>query len=175
MSVNFFSEACKHSSIRSTFGICDDVVNGNTSLPAYLDESNGENWIATIVNHSRESIDFYAIDNCVTFPLKPDGSSSKRCDGLLTCDETIAFLELKSRNEQGVNWIKDSEEQLRSAIFYFERESVSESFTDKRAYAVNNMRPQSRVSQAIRMERFLEETGYLLFIKARVDIHSLEG
>jgi len=176
MSVNFFKENCKHSSMKPVFGICDNVADhGDTSQPAYLDENNGENWIATVDNHYRESICFYAVDNCVTFPVREDGTSLKRCDGFLSCNDTIAFLELKSRNEYGAKWIKDAEEQLRSAIHYFEKEPVSLKFQNKRAYAVNNMRPQSRLGQAERMERFLEETGYLLFIKARIDIYSLEG
>lgn len=176
MSVIFFKETCKYSSRNSTFGICDDVgVEGDTSQPAYLDEKNGENWIATIVNSYNESISFYAVDNCVTFPLREDGMPSKRCDGLLTCNDTIAFLELKSRDENGAKWVKDAEEQLRSAIYYFEKELICANFNNKRAYAVNNMRPQSRTGQAERMERFYDETGYLFFIKARVDIYSLEG
>lgn len=176
MSVVFFKEDCKHSSQNSVFGICDDVAeNGDTSQPAYLDENNGGNWIATVDNHYRACICFYAVDNCVTFPIREDGKSSKRCDGLLSCDDTIAFLELKSRNEYGANWVKEAERQLRTAIYYFEREPISKRFNNKRAYAVNNMRPQSRIGQAERMERFSEETGYLLFIKARIDIYSLEG
>lgn len=176
MSVNFFKEDCKHSSKKYVFGICDDVSdNGDTSNPAYLDENNGDNWIATVDNHYRECIHFFAVDNCVRFPLREDGKPTKRCDGFLICNDTIAFLELKSRDENGSIWFKDAEKQLRSAICYFEKEPVSINFNNKRAYAVNNMRPQSRTGQAERMERFSEETGYLLFIKARIDINSLEG
>lgn len=176
MSINFFKEECKQISNKSVFGICDDVSDdGDTSQPAYLDEKNGENWIAVINNHFNDQINFYAIDNCIIFPVRDDGKSLKRCDGFLSCNDTIAFIELKSRNEQGSNWIKDAEKQLRNTIYYFEKEIISKNFLHKRAYAVNNLRPQSRIGQAERMERFKEETGYLLFIKARIDIYSLEG
>src|SRR5690606_35170878 len=100
----------------------------------------------------RDSIYFYAVDHCVIFPDSEEGRLSKRCDGLLLCNDTIAFLELKSRNEKGANWIKEAEKQLRSTINYFEKEPVSKNFNNKRAYAVNNMRPQSRTGQAERME-----------------------
>ena len=176
MSVNFFKEVCKSSSKKKVFGVCDDVdADGNTSKPAYLAEDNGAKWIATVDNYYRENIDFYAVDNCVTFPLREDGKLSKRCDGFLVSNDIIAFIELKSRNEYGSKWVSDAEKQLKISIYYFEKEKKSSEYNDKRAYIVNNMRPQARISQAERMERFLDETGYLLFVKARINLHNLDG
>ena len=175
MSVDFFNEKHKDTSFKSTFGICDDVdVTGNTSQVAYLDERNGANWIAIIDNSRNECISFYPVDNCVTFPAEANGNLAKRCDGVLTCDDTIAFVELKSRKEDGNKWIKEAELQLRSTIRHFEKEKIAQSFQNKRAYAVNNKKPQARTGQATRMERFFDETGYQLFIQARIDIYSWE-
>ncbi len=175
MIIEFFKDTCKYSSSKRTFGICDDVIEGDTSQPAYLDENNGDNWIATIHNSDSRELYFFAIDNCVDFPKIKD-KEAKRCDGCITYkNEIIAFLELKSRREQGSNWVKDAEKQLRQTISVFENQHVSNNFSEKRAYAVNNMRPRARTSQVARMDKFCEETGYLLFIKAHIDIFDIEG
>ena len=177
MAIIFFNNSYKGYSKNKQFGICDDVDDGtgNTSKPAYIDDKNGGKWIATVDNSYNDTIDFYAIDNCVTFPLLANGKESKSCDGLLILKDTIAFVELKSRNEQGTNWIKDGEKQLRTSIKYFETVEDSTVFENKRAYIVNNRKPRSRDSQAVRMDRFLDETGYFLFIKARINLDSSEG
>ena len=176
MQVDFFGQECKHTSCKSTFGICDDIASkGAKGQPAYLDETNGERWIATVDNFYCSSISFYAIDHCVSLPVLAKNKSVKRCDGVLTCENTIAFVELKSRNQFGSKWIKIAEGQLRSTIHYFEQEPESVNFSHKRAYAINNLRPMSRIGQAQRMERFVQETGYQLFIKARIDLYSAEG
>jgi len=176
MSIVFFDCNCKSSSKKNKFGICDIVKGrGDTSEKAFIDENNGENWIAIIDNFYQDKIDFYAIDNCVAFPLREDGKQQKRCDGLLISNNTIAFVELKSRNEDGAKWVYDAEKQLLISIGFFEKEKVSNSYDVKRAYIVNNMRPKSRISQAERMDRFLDKTGYVLFIKARIRLYSLEG
>lgn len=175
MSLDFFTSGCKHSSSKKTFGLCDDIdASGSTSSPAYIDEQNGSNWIATIDNHHKDKIDFYAIDNCLVFPLTA-GKPSKRCDGMLISGNKIAFVELKSRNEDGAKWVADAEEQIRSAITFFKTTDDADKYKIKRAYIVNNMRPQSRTSQAQRMERFLDETEYRLFVKARIALYSEEG
>lgn len=176
MSINFFQSKCKSSSHNKIFGICDDVSSaGSTADPAYVDENNGQNWIATVDNHYKDEIDFYAVDNCVRFPPRADGKESKRCDGFLIYQDLIAFVELKSRNEFRSKWVVDAEKQLRISIKFFEKEKKSKEFNHKRAYIVNNMRPTSRVGQAERMERFLDDTGYQLFIKARIALYSIDG
>jgi hypothetical protein len=172
----FFQDNCHTASNRSTFGLCDDPpILGEASKPAYIDEANGQNWIATVDNHYCDLIHFYAIDHCVTFPPLADGRSAKRCDGVLTCNDTIAFVELKSRNEGGTKWIDDAEEQVLVAIEHFEHTHPENEFKTKRAYIANNMRPKSRAGQATRIEKFYDETGYVLYIKARIALYSPQG
>ncbi len=168
MKINFFVENSMTSSSKKRFGICDKVSEkGDTSEPAYIDENNGTDWIANVDNFHQDKILFYPVDNCVKFPNK----TAKRCDGFLVSNTTIAFVELKSRREQGYKWIADGEKQLRASIAFFEQEDRT-MYTEKRAYVVNNMRPQSRVGQATRMERFFDETGYVLFIKAEICLYN---
>jgi hypothetical protein len=168
MSLNFFLEKCQTFSKKKTFGLCDDPPPAEN--PAYIDEKNGENWIAVIENFYEEKITFNAIDHCVEFPLRPDGKTSKRCDGVLTYGDTVAFIELKKRDEHGTKWIDDAEKQLLVSIGFFEKTEEAEEFSIRKAYIVNSERPLFRSSQAIRMDKFLAKTGHVLRIEARVKI-----
>jgi hypothetical protein len=102
MSINFFDTKCQTSSNRKLFGLRDDPA--PASNPAYIDENDGANWIAVVVNEDRYPITFTAIDNCITVK-NPDGKSAKRCDGVLTYNSTIAFVELKQRGAIGNEWV----------------------------------------------------------------------
>lgn len=167
MSINFLTENCKHSSRNKKFGLCDLVdADGNTGAPAYIDNANRENWIATVLNDYEEDIYFYAIDNCVNFTAQV-----KKCDGVLILNDKIAFVELKSRTGKASQWISEAEEQLRTTINHFIQENDTTAYTDKRAYIANNKSPRSRVSQAERMDRFYQTTGYVLFIEARINLY----
>ena len=170
MSMDFFSNNCKHSSNKRKFGLCDPIdPNGNTALPAYLDEENGEDWIATVLNNSEQDVDFFAIDHCVNFQQE-----TRKCDGMLLSDNMIAFVELKSRTGPSKAWLDDGEEQLEKTIRLFNEQNQTDDIKNiphKIAYIANKARPRSRTNQSIRMEKFLERTEYRLLIKATIDLH----
>ena len=168
MSINFLETSCQTRSNNRKFGLCDDPP--PAKRPAYIDEINGENWIAVVDNYYQEDVTFTAIDNCIVFPPKSDGKSFKRCDGVLTYANTVAFVELKQRDEDGSVWVKDAEKQLRISIEKFEQTEAANRFKIKRAYIVNSERPRFRDSQAVRMEKFTDETTYILRIEARIRI-----
>lgn len=167
MSFNFDLEACQTYSNKRRFGLCDDPPPINN--PAYLDETNGHKWIAEVENDDRYSVCFTAIDNCIEIK-RSDNTFEKRCDGMLTYNSTIIFVELKERKGKGNAWVKDAEKQLRATILYFETTNQQDSFVNKKAWIVNSKRPNFEVSQVGRMERFREETGYVLRIDKRIII-----
>ncbi len=98
MSINFSEETCQTISNRKLFGLCDDPP--PISNPAYIDELNGANWIAVVVNEYLYHVTFTAIDNCIEIN-RIDGKQAKRCDGVLTYDSTVIFVELKERRAVG--------------------------------------------------------------------------
>jgi hypothetical protein len=166
MAVDFRKPACVSSSTKKKFGICDDqppLPKG----PAYIDETNGAKWIAVVVNDPPIQVLFTAIDNCIDI-LRPDRKMDKRCDGMLSYNETVIFVELKETDMKGAEWIKKADLQLRTTIKYFEEERISDSFNIKKAYIANSERPKFRDSQQVRMEKFEEETGYVLRIENRI-------
>jgi len=134
---------------------------------AYIDETNGENWISVVVNQPQNDVLFTAIDNCIEI-FRPDRTMDKRCDGMLSFNDTVVFVELKQMNTMDVGWIKDGEKQLRTTIKYFEDEPLSKGFRVKKAYIANSERPKFRDSQQERMEKFEDETGYVLRIENRI-------
>lgn len=165
MPLNFFDPRCQCSSARKKFGLCDP---GGHS-PAYLDEENGQDWIAVVQNDYLESVNFSAIDCCIDM-FRADGSMAKRCDGMLLYQDKIIFVELKSRKSLGAQWVKDAEEQLRETILEFEKTADSENFKRKAAYISNSEKPRFRISQLVRMQKFAEDTGYILRIEGRINI-----
>ncbi|MEI6139577.1 MAG: hypothetical protein WCP85_09945 [Mariniphaga sp.] len=171
MSINFFEAKCRYITAKKLFGLCDDSTHtkNKTLKQAYLDEENGAKWIAVVDNSYNQRVTFSAIDNCIEIKSEK-GKMLKRCDGVLTFDETVAFVELKERVEKKPRWIKDAEMQLRSTIGYFEKSEDAQDYKTKKAYIANNQRPKFRESQIDRMDQFLTDTGYVLRIENRIII-----
>ncbi len=55
-----------------------------------------------------------------------------------------------------------------ATISHFEREKQAQSFSIKKAYIANGCKPIFRSSQAVRMQRFFDDTGYSLRIENRI-------
>lgn len=167
MVVDFNKTACRKSTNKNLFGICDDQPPLHHG-PAYIDFNNGQNWIAVVDNEPRFYVSFTAIDHCIDDMNRADGKPDKRCDGMLTFNQTVIFVELKEIDMNGAEWIRTAEEQLRSTVGFFENELIAETFKFKKAYIANSERPKFRNSQQARMEKFENETGYVLRIENRI-------
>jgi hypothetical protein len=166
MAIDFENPPIVTYSSKSKFGLCDDqppLPKG----PAYLDEDNGGKWVAVISNEPRFPVRFVPIDNSIEI-LRADGKSAKRCDGMMSFKQSVIFVELKEIDMKGNDWIKKADEQLRTTIGYFEDEDYSKTFKIKKAYIANSERPKFRDSQQVRMEKFEDETGYVLRIENRI-------
>lgn len=167
MRVDFKVEKCQTHSDKKIFGLCDDPPPAKN--PAYIDETNGAKWIAVVENEDRYAATFTAIDNCIELK-REDTTMDKRCDGMLTYNSTLIFVELKARGALGSAWVKDAEKQLRASISYFEATAEAEDYIGKKAYIANSEHPKFKESQARRMEQFLTDTGYVLRIVNRITL-----
>jgi hypothetical protein len=164
MSINFFIARCRNSSNQKLFGLCDV----QRYRAAYLNEKDGTKWIAVVVNEFQYNVTFIAIDHCIVIQREDGISMAKRCDGLLYYNTTIIFVELKERGALGNDWVIDGEKQLRSSIGFFEATDDSVNYKKKKAYIANKEHPRFKQSQTGRMDKFLEETGYILRIENRI-------
>ena len=165
MCVNFFASEYQQRTRRKLFGLCDNPP--PPPSPAYLDEINGRKWIAVVINEYQFEVLFIPVDNNIEL-RKADGMMDNRCDGLLSyLLSTVIFIELKQRTD-GSAWIKEGENQLRQTIKHFERTKEAISFRRKRAYIANCKRPQFRINQTNRMDKFHRDTGYILRIENRI-------
>lgn len=167
MSIDFNIVKCQTHSNKKIFGLCDDPPPAKN--PAYIDEVDGAKWIAVVENEDRYAATFTAIDNCIE-TKREDGTMDKRCDGMLTYNSTVIFVELKERAASGVAWVKDAEKQLRTSISYFEATDEAEKYKDKKAYIANKEHPKSKDSQMRRMDQFFMDTGYVLRIVNRIGL-----
>ena len=155
----FCNKVCRYTSSNKKFGLCDD---GNQK-PAYIDEHNGEKWIAVVNNHYQRDVIFIAIDNCI--PL-----NSKKCDGVLCIDEKVIFVELKERKGGRKEWKNDAENQLKKTILVFENLDKAKEFQIKEAYISNKKVRTHNEKNHQRMEKFKDDTGYVLRIQNRIEI-----
>ncbi len=165
MSINFFEERCQTHSSKKLFGLCDDPPPAKN--PAYIDEEDGAKWIAVVVNEYLYEVTFTAIDNCIEIKLE-DGKPAKRCEGFLTYDTNLIFVELKERGAKGNSWVEDAEKQLKISIEHFEKTDEAENFKKKKAYIANSEHPKFKKTQSRRMDQFFIDTGYVLRIEARI-------
>ena len=167
MSVNFNEKKCQTSSDNKIFGLRDDPPPANK--PAYIDEANGGDWIAVVENENQHQATFTAIDNCVEI-LRRDGKMQKRCDGMLTHNSTVIFVELKDRDAHGNAWVEAAIPQLKSSIECFEDTLMADNYKTKLAYVSNKQSPRFKTTQQGRMDAFFDETSYVLRIQRRITL-----
>lgn len=165
MPINFLKLECRTQSSDAIFGLCDDPPPPNK--PAYISETNPENWIAKINNTKKENVLFYAIDHCVSI-LKADGNPASKCDGVLVYSNNLTFVELKSRKSK--KWFKEGREQLTATINQFKQNHDLSTYTKVEAYVCNNLRPLAHSGQAVNIQKFKDDTGYILKGKMNIDL-----
>lgn len=166
MSINFFEERCQRKTSQPRFGLCDEP--SPSKDPAYIDfdVSNEGKWIAIVENANTIEVTFSAIDNCIEI----EGSDGKRCDGMLTYQNRIIFLELKERNYRNSIWIDEAEQQLENTINLFLRNNDIANYKSKKAYIANRKNPNFQYAHKERMQRFSNRTGFRLTIENTIKI-----
>ena len=166
MSINFFKSTCQSQTNQYKFGLCDDP----NEDPAYIDTDIDDcsKWIATVENNQEIEVIFTAIDNCIEI-LRSDGTMDNRCDGMLTYNNHLIFVELKEKNYRN-NWVVKGEKQLKNTINVFIANHDLEIYKSKKAYIANNKKPNFQSSQITRMDKFKDETGFRLIIQNTIEI-----
>ena len=165
MSINFFKSTCQSQTNQYKFGLCDDP-NGS---PAYIDTDDCSKWIAIVENNQEIEVIFTAIDNCIEI-LRSDGKKDNRCDGMLTYNNHIIFVELKERKYTNSVWIEEGENQLRKTIAVFVNHNNLAIFKSKKAYIANSKKPQFQYSHKERMQKFRNDTGFTLSIQNTIKV-----
>lgn len=171
--VDFFTGFCADGSpsddttSAELFGICDDApVAGAPRRRAYIDHSDSDKWLATVVNQPRHQVVFKGVDNCITI-LKGNGNLQSRCDGILLYDDFTLFIELKSRADDSTKWMTESASQVKQTIKDFRR-GHPEDTTFMEAYLVNAQRPAFQEGRQNFIDRFYKDTGVILHVEATI-------
>ncbi len=155
MPINFFQNCCKTESNKIEFGLCDDIVNS----PAYIDEIDKSKWIGIVKNPDEKDVDFFAIDNCVVI-IRADGTDESKCEGVLKEGSNLIFVELKERGSSG--WFKKGREQITVIIQIFKQNYNISDYNSVRAFVCNNLKPNSHSGRAANIQRFYDDTGFIL-------------
>ena len=167
MSINFFDTNCQSQTNQPKFGLCDDPPPSKD--PAYINIDDSGKWIAIVENNQELEVIFTAIDNCIEL-LRSDGKMDNRCDGMLTYNNNIIFVELKERKYTNSVWIDDGENQLRKIISVFINNHDLQIFKSKKAYIANSKKPQFQYSHKERMQKFRNDTGFTLIIQNTIKV-----
>lgn len=160
--MNFFDNNCQEPPRdEELFGICDD----QDGKKAYTNIDDDAKWVATVINKKRVKLVFTAIDACVIKSNEQEGRG--RCDGMLTSDEHIFFVELK---DQGASWKTLALHQLESTIqFFLEKNSLTK-YRHKKAFACNKRRPRFQEIDQEEQMRWFRTYGVRLDVQAEVII-----
>jgi hypothetical protein len=167
MSINFFDTNCQSQTNQPKFGLCDDPPPSKD--PAYININDSRKWIAIVENNQEINVIFTAIDNCIQI-FRSDGKMDNRCDGMLTYNNNIIFVELKERKYTNSVWIDDGEKQLRKIISVFINNHDLQIFKSKKAYIANSKKPQFQYSHKERMQKFRNDTGFTLIIQKTIKV-----
>ena len=158
MSINFFTAACQEPPLNnSVFGLCDD----NNGRKAYANTADATKWIATVKNENQKQLIFTAIDKCVIKDNEQKGRG--RCDGMLTSDEHLFFVELKDKLPP---WQTDAKEQLESTIQFFIDNHDINLYKHKKVFACNK-----KVSKFVVIDSE-ENRQFFRKYKFRIDLQS---
>ncbi len=167
MSINFFDTNCQSQTNQPKFGLCDDP--NKDKDPAYIDTVDCSKWIAIVENNQEIEVIFTAIDNCIEI-FRSNGERENRCKGMLTYNNHIIFVELKTRKSKNRDWCGDGENQLRKTINVFIANHDLAIYKSKKAYIANNKKPNFQSSQMERMDKFKDEIGFRLIIQNTIEI-----
>jgi hypothetical protein len=160
--MNFFEQSCQEAPLNNTlFGLCDDQDGGK----AYTDQHNPEKWIATVKNNNSKTLVFTAIDKCVIKDTEEAGRG--RCDGMLTSDEHLYFIELKDKNKGAFT---EAIEQLASTIQFFKAHHDDSIFKHKKAYVCNKRRGHFQEIDNEQNLRFFRQYGFRMDAQAEIVI-----
>ncbi len=129
MSLDFLNNHCKENTRQDTlFGLCDNQDAPN----AYSDSADPDTWIATVINDNGIDLTFTPVDKCLIKDNEYPGRG--RCDGILTSNQHLYFVELK---DQAKNWISKAIDQLDSTVAFFKENHDINQFRHKKAFACN--------------------------------------
>lgn len=157
MTIDFFDRKCQEPSLNAaSFGICDD---GNGSK-AYIKKDSPESWTAAVSNEGQIDLTFTAIDNCIL-----NNSEYKRCDGMLTSERHILFIELKNQKSA---WIADAFEQIESTVQLFIANHNIQKYKHKKAFICNKSHKRFQEIDNERSLRFFQK--YRVRIDAQATI-----
>ena len=129
MTVDFFKVICQEPLRKDfEFGLCDD----NNGQKAYTNIDDPEKWIAKVKNDNKKELVFTAIDKCIINDEEHIGRG--RCDGMLTSDEHLFFVELKDKLPP---WQTEAKVQLESTVQFFIESHDASVFKHKKIFACN--------------------------------------
>jgi hypothetical protein len=129
--IDFFNSVCQENPrIELEFGILDGVP------IAYTSTESPSSWIGVVKNPNFKEVVFTAIDGCV---IKGDDlQGTKRCDGMLTTDDSLFLVELK---DQLKGWKSGAMKQLKETIEILIGNHDLSHFRHKKAFACNRAFP----------------------------------
>jgi len=168
MPIDFFKAACQDTTEAKIFGLCDDKDIYPDETPAYLEETVSTKWIAEVHNPQAKKVTFTAIDHCIENIVRANGDTDFQCDCMLTYDDSILFVELKTGGSGG--WVAHGLIQLESTIHHYENNNSLHPFPAKQACISNSMRPLFSNSYRGIIQKFKDDTGFNLNIKRQIEI-----
>jgi hypothetical protein len=177
---------CKFKLKKLRFGITD--ADSGLKRPAKVDFRNIEIWDVIVDNPNAKEVVFKAIDFCVEayrvgsyslgninrvkeeFSTEGTGSTSregiKKCEGFLSFDNKVLFLELKRRNRG--NWVKDAREKFEETILCFMEHHNIQDFNVLNS-VVSNMTHRGLHQNYMIQNRILKDkTGFEFEIKNKI-------
>jgi hypothetical protein len=160
--MNFFDPAYQEPPVTETrFGLCDDE-NGTV---AYTDKTDERKWVATVKNEQEMPIVFTAIDKGV---IKDDEYPGReRCEGMLTADNYIFFVELKNQKK---HWRQKAISQLESTILFFNEAHAGKlnTYKHKKAFVCNKKHPSFHIIDNETKLCFFRSTSVRLDVQSEI-------
>ena len=148
------------------FGIMDNSK-------AYVVKNNIDSCNAVIINNIF-NLNFVPVDNHIKL-RRENGEIAKRCDCMLYDDaktEIIIFIELKQRKDAEDAFL-DGKEQLKETISFFKDSHPYYIGKKKYAFVANSLSPFVPGLNSSSILKFLNETGFILYVKHKIDIQAL--
>jgi hypothetical protein len=157
---DFYTPACRTQITAPHFGLCDR----EDGCKAHVDCENPDAWIVAVENKRRLALIFTAVDKCVI--KDGEAEESGRCDGMLTSEQHLYFIELKDKKHTKSGRAKA---QLVSTIEIFKRshpEKLNE-YRIKKVFICNKGGRKNSFCTHEEQKRFHETYGFRIEINPR--------
>jgi len=162
---DFFKITMYGISSNEKFGLCENA----SKLHTYLDESNDNTWLSTVVNPDESERRFIPVKDCLKIDVQCD-DVTELCHGVIIFTDNLVFIELRNTRDGFDEWLKSGVNHLKNTIKIFKNNHNIDNFQSRVAYLAYKTRRRVPTVNNNLKNKFVLETGIQLYVDHEITV-----